>query len=112
MAGNQSGRIVPDLIIVACVVVTVFGAALLTGQDQASWRAPAPVQAPVTAPGELSPRTPTPTRPGERTTNDPHTNPPATRTSSGSATAVESPRPVTPTPTAMPSPTLAPTTVG
>jgi hypothetical protein len=116
MAGNQRERILPELVIVASVVVTVFGAALLAGQDQTSWRVPVPFAATQTdVAGTRAVLTPTPTRPGEKKSSGSRSNPLGVRTAPGTSNALPgagAPRLVTPTPTPIPSPTPVPTVVG
>lgn len=107
MTIRQPERTLSEWVIVSLVVLTVFGAALLVGQDQPSWQTPAPVQFTSTPlPGPHSPQTPTPTRSGDR-------GPSGVSAPVGVTPAPGSPQgPATPTPTIEPSATPQPTIVG
>jgi hypothetical protein len=112
MTTRQPERNLSEWGIVGLVVLTVFGAALLVGQDQPSWQTPAPVQSTSTLlPGPHSPQTPTPTRPSDAKPAGAPGNPAGAR--SPITPAPVSPQgPATPTPTAQPSATPQPTVVG
>ena len=106
MTTQQPDRTLSEWVIVGLVVLTVFGAALLVGQDQPSWQTPATVESTSKPlPGPYSPQTPTPTRSGDRSTS-------GARAPVRITPALVSPQgPATPSPTPQASATPQPTVV-